>query len=280
MKTQQQAQEIFNVLVDKLRGANGYNLKCVPQYLNPSREGIVSDTPLAYFLENVRENLTEEDVSETFLRQVYASAFHTGPIPKGRNHLAMTSELLANGRPVSSVLHFWIDLDQVARQLNTHLRIRSPYRFEVEYRAMSAKNNFTVEGISYYFHQSSAVNSVKNPGAVGIDLLMGCVVSGMISGYALLLAVLGAASLIALSTTAVYTAAGVGLAAAAASYYFFKARHSGVNTTVTPIEESNAVNIEALFKNHFAANVGMAVDEATILPQDRVEMLEETALRI
>lgn len=280
MKTQQQAQEIFDVLVTQLSVATCWNIHHITHYLHPLHEDIVRDTPLDHFVKNTRENLTEEDVSEAFLRQVYANAFYTDPIPKGRNHLAMTCELVVNGRPASSVLRFWIDLDKVAHQLNTHLRINPLYSFEVKYRATSSSSSCAYNTTSYYYKESSAVNSVENPSSVGTSFLIGCIVSGMISGYALLLAVLGAISLIALSTPVVYTAAGIGLVAAAASYYFFKAQNNGVNTTVTTVEEPNAVNIEDLFKNHFAATVGIGVDETTILPQDHVEIIEETALRI
>ena len=63
--------------------------------------------------------------------------------------------------------------------------------------------------------------------------------------------------------------------AGVASYCFFKAR-SGVNTTVTPIEKSRSENIEDIFRNHFAATIDM-----TILPQDRVEIIDDKqALRV
>jgi hypothetical protein len=102
-----------------------------------------------------------------------------------------------------------------------------------------------------------------------------------VSVYALLINVLAVASIITLSTAGIFTAVGVGvgvgvgLAVGVASYYFFKAR-SGANTTVTPIEESSSENIEDIFRNHFAATIGM-----TILPQDRVEIIDdEQALRV
>ena len=138
MKTQRQAQEIFNVLVTELEGANDWNLVYVTRNLNNWGADFTIDTPLRCFLKSIREKLTEEDVSEEFLRRVYAKAFHTGPIPKNRNHIGMTCDLQVKSGPKSPVLSFWVDLDKVAAQLNTHLRINPPYRFEVKYHATSS----------------------------------------------------------------------------------------------------------------------------------------------
>lgn len=210
------------------------------------------------------------------MRQVYAEAFHTGPIPTGRNHIAYTCGLQVNSRPTSPDLSFWIDLDKVATQLNTHLQINPPYRFEVKYEVKSLRDRSTINEINWTESTRSAVNSVQNPSSMNAYFLIGCIMSGTVSASTLLIAALAVASIITtLSTAGILTAVGVGLVAGVASYCFFKAR-SGVNTTVAPIEESASENIEDIFRNHFAAAIGM-----TILPQDRVEIIDdEQALRV
>ena len=275
MKTQQQAQEIFNVLVTNLEYANDWNLCYVTKNLNNLRADFTIDTPLEHFLKSAREKLTEEDVSEEFLRRVYAEAFHTGPIPKNRNHIGMTCDLKVNSGPTSPVLSFWVDLDKVAEQLNTYLRINPPYRFEVKHYASKEYSS----GASLYKNTSSAVNSLQNPLYINFNFLLGCIVSGVVSVSALLIAALAVASIITLSTAGIFTAVGVGLVAGVASYCFFKARsgvNTGVNTTVAPIEESSPENIEDIFRNHFAATIG-----TTILSQDPVVTIgDEQALTI
>ena len=187
----------------------------------------------------------------------------------------MTCYLQVNSGPTSPVLSFWVDLDKVAAQLNTHLRINPPYRFEVKYHAESGYSSCA----NLIKNTSSAVNSVQNPSSIRTNFLLGCIVSGVVSVYALLIATLAVASIITLSTAGIFTAIGVGLVAGVASYCFFKAKSfkakSGVNTTVAPIEESSSENIEDIFRNHFAATIGM-----TILPRDREIINDEQALRV
>ncbi len=274
MKTQQQAQEIFNVLLTELECANGWNLFYVTRNLNNWRADFTIDTPLEHFLKSAKEKLTEEDVSEEFLSRVYAEAFHTGPTPKKRNHIGMTCDLQVNSGQTSPVLSFWVDLDKVAAQLNTYLRINPPYRFEVKYHATSSRNERgSAGGANLIENTSSAVNSVQNPSSINTNFLLGCIVSGVVSVYALLIPALAVASIITLSTAGIFT--GVGSVAGVASYCFFKAR-SGANRTLAPIEEPSSENIEDIFRNHFAATIGM-----TILPRDRVEIIDdEQALRV
>ena len=275
MKTQQQAQEIFNVLVTNLEYANDWNLCYVTKNLNNLRTDLTTiDTPLEHFLKSARKKL---DVSEDFLSRVYAEAFHTGPIPKNRNHIGMTCDLKVNSGPTSPVLSFWVDLDKVADQLNTYLRINPPYRFEVKYHAT---NVYSGDGNTS--NTSSAVNSLQNPLYINFNFLLGCIVSGVVSVSALLIAALAVASIITLSTAGIFTAVGVGLVAGVASYCFFKARsgvNTGVHTTIAPteeIEESSPENIEDIFRNHFAATIG-----TTILSQDPVVTIgDEQALTI
>ena len=254
----------------ELECANGWNLFYVTRNLNNCRAYFTIDAPLKHFLKSAREKLTEEDVSEQFLSRVYAEAFHTGPIPKNRNHIGMTCDLQVNSGLTSPVLSFWVDLDKVAAQLNTHLRINPPYRFEVKYHATSSRSGSgSSGGANFIINTSSAVNSVQNPLSINTNFLLGCIVSGVVSAYALLIAALAVASIITLSTAGIFTAVGVGLVAGVASYCFFKAR-SGANTTVAPIEESRSENIEDIFSNHFAATIDM-----TILAQDRVEIIDD-----
>ncbi|MFY7697978.1 MAG: hypothetical protein ACOVQX_04050 [Legionella sp.] len=274
MKTQEQAQEIFNVLVTALQNANDWNLYYVSRKLHASS---TIDTPLEHFLKSAREKLTEDDVSESFLRDVYHEAFHTGHIPKNRNHIIMAAGLQVNSGPKSLDLIFWIDLDKVAAQLNTHLQINPPYRFKVKCLGSSLQMMSRCSYNDYLIaHTSSQLNSV--PLSMNSYFLIGCIVSGGMSVYALLIATLAVASIVTLSTAGILTAAGVGLVAGGASYSsycLFKAS-SAAYTTVEPIEESLHVNIEDIFSKHFAATI-----DRTISPQDRVELIDDKqALRI
>jgi len=267
MKTQQQAQEIFDVLVQALiEDTNGYNKRYVTR--NLTRVTATLPTPLEHFLQLLEEKMVLENFDRKFFSQVYANIFHTGPIPKNRNHIAMTCQIQVNREPISSVLDFWVDLDSAATQLNTHYNINPPYCFKVKNRARRLKDATGIDESWVGYNESCIVNSVHNPSTT--DFFIGCLGSGMISGYALLLAALAVASLITLSTPVIVTAIGVGLLAGAACYSFFKAMDDK-NTNKIPMEP-NPENIVDIFQEHFAASLG--VPEG-IRPHDRVEVIDE-----
>jgi hypothetical protein len=242
MTTQQQAQKIFNILVTELEYANDYNIFYVTRNLmGLSEEQLsITDNPQTQFLKSVKKNLTEGDVSDDFLRQVYAEAFRNGSIPKKRNHISMTCELEVGSISTPAFLSFWVDLDKVAAQLNGHLKINPPYRFElVKYDVH--KTAFSNENL--VAKTSSAVNSVQNTSSIiTTNFLLGYI-SCVVSFYALLIAALAVASIISLSTAGIFTAVGVGLVAGGASYCFFKAI-PGVTTTVAAIAELEHEKIE------------------------------------
>jgi hypothetical protein len=265
LKTQQQAQDIFNILVIKLQGAHDWNLLYISKNVRNWRKGVTIDTPLEHFLKSTK-NLAKEEVSEEFLSRVYAEAFHTGSAPKNRNHIAMTCGLEVHSNPKSPVLSVWVDLDKVATQLNTYLRINPPYRFEVRAKSSGCAGGTSCNGKKMDWHIETTVNSAQNPSSININFLLNCIIS-VVSVYVLLIAALAVASIITLSTAGIFTA--VGLMAGGASYCFFKAR-ADVNTTEAPIEEPHPEKIEDIFRNHFAATIG-----ESFLPQERVEILDD-----
>jgi hypothetical protein len=129
-----------------------------------------------------------------------------------------------------STIRYYVTV-KVAAQLNTHLRINPPCRFEVKYHATSGSGHYSYGGANFIKNTSSSVNSVKTPSSINTNFLFGCIMSGFVSVYALLITALAVASIITLSTPGIFTA--VGVVAGVASYCFFKAR-SGANTTVAP----------------------------------------------
>jgi len=260
MKTQQPAQEIFDVLVNELCLVKVWYMYFVDLKLDPSTTDYTINSALTYFSEKVKDTLNTKNInaelSDVFLATVYFTAFRTGNIPENRNHILM-NYLLSVRSQKFSVLTFWVDLDQIAYQLNNQLKITPPCRFEITHLAeidfkhpMTLANGATLE-------TRSEVNSLKNPSNIDTNFLIGCIVSGVVSVFALLIAALAVASIITLSTAGIFTAVSVGLVAGVASYCFFKAR-SGVNTTVAPIEETrklvSSIDIETIFREHFDHN--------------------------
>ena len=264
MKTQQPAQEIFDVLVNELCLVKVWYMYFVGLKLDPSTTDYTINSALTYFSEKVKDTLNTKNINAElnaelnadFLATVYSTAFRTGNIPENRNHILMNYHLSVRSQKFS-VLTFWVDLDQIAYQLNNQLKITPPCRFEITHLAeidfkhpMTLANDATLE-------IRSEVNSLKNPSNIDTNFLIGCIVSGVVSVFALLIAALAVASIITLSTAGIFTAVSVGLVAGVASYCFFKAR-SGVNTTVAPIEETRKLvsskDIETIFREHFDHN--------------------------
>jgi hypothetical protein len=264
MKTQQPAQEIFDVLVNELCLVKVWYMYFVDLKLYPSTTDYTINSALTYFSEKVKDTLNTKNInaelnaelSDVFLATVYFTAFRTGKIPENRNHILM-NYLLSVRSQKFPVLTFWVDLDQIAYQLNNQLKITPPCRFEITHLAeidfkhpMTLANDATLE-------IRSEVNSLKNTSNIDTNFLIGCIVSGVVSVFALLIAALAVASIITLSTAGIFTAVSVGLVAGVASYCFFKAR-SGVNTTVAPIEETrklvSSIDIETIFREHFDHN--------------------------
>lgn len=264
MKTQQQAQIIFDNLVTNLESANWYGLRYVTRNIRGCDSNM--QNPLEYFLTSMQEMLVPEDFDRQFLSQVYAAAFHTGDIPNNRNHIAMTCNLTVNSQPTSPLLRFWIDLDKVAVMTNAHFDIKPPCRFNVEYGATNSSGSEA----RLTQQTSSAVNSIYNSSRRNAYFLTGCILSGIISGYALLIAALAIASILTLSTAGICTAVGISVLAGVASYGLFQSRSI---TTSAVCNESNPEDIIDIFQQHFAATIDTA-------PQDRVEVIGKTALGI
>ncbi len=106
-----------------------------------------------------------------------------------------------------------------------------------------------VDNIAVWEKYSEAVNSRDNPSTVHSRFLLGCMLSGAISGYALLVVALAVASIVTLSTAGIGAVAGVGLVAGITSYGLFKAKEAP-NTKTVAIEP-NAERIEDIFQEHF-----------------------------
>jgi hypothetical protein len=272
MKTQQQAQEIFNVLVKELSAANSWNLFYVTRHLKNWRNGFTIDTPREHFLKSVREKLTVDDVSDEFLNQVYAEAFHTGLLPQHRNYMVMTCDLQVNSGPISPVLRFWVDLDKLAAELNAHLQMNPPYRFTVQQRGSSARSGGGATGAADVMkNTSTAFNIVQNSRAMSANFLMRCFASVLVGGLALLVIAFAVVTLSHLGLVGgILTAIGIGLVAGGVSHGFFKASAQDSRIKHTSMDAFSPVNIEEVFKKHFAQTIDRAIPF-----DEHVEIIDE-----
>jgi hypothetical protein len=251
MKTQAQAQKIFDVLISELELAPHHNLLYISKDYVEWNDSSALLTPLEDYLKSIRSKLTDEDFDEEFFKSVYAKAFYTGSIPKDRNHIVITCERQVESNPRSPVLKFWIDLDKVATQLNSHLQINPPYCFKVNYGASKLSSQMG----SLAYKVTSAVNSVYNPSFAHDIFLFGGILTGYLSVMSFLIAALALFALMNLSTAGIVTAVGVGLLAGAACYGFFKAkdadRGKSISTTAVASIEPKPASIESIFEEHF-----------------------------
>jgi hypothetical protein len=266
---QQLAQKIFDVLVTELKSIIKSSFF---EYANKKLQTDSTDykinSLLPDFSKAVRNSLDIEDITDAFLAQVYEAAFHTGKIPKNRNHINMNFVYKSMSQQTSE-LNLWIDMDQIAANLNNYLKIDPHYRFEITHHAQPedktygfydtlsiiltwdplARNESLIDdNTTNVMYSRFEVNSLKNPSYIDTYFLLGCIWSAIVSVYALLIAALAVASIISLSTAGIFTAVGVGLVAGGASYCFFKAI-PGVTTTVAAIAELEHEKIEDIFLN-------------------------------
>lgn len=273
MKTQQQAQAIYDKLIDELQSSNDYVLIYAIRNISGCRSD--RQSPLEHFLTSMQTKLASADFDKEFLSQVYAEAFHTGDIPRNRNHIAMTFDLTLDSQPTSPLLKLWIDLDTVATLTNNHFHIKPPYRFyrEYDFDGSTCYSGFS-DLVPLTIQKSRAVNSVYCKASKrNLYLYIGCICCGFVSGYALLIAALAVTSIITLSSAGIYTALGISALAGLASYGLFRSRYI---KTATVFNKPNSENIIDIFQQHFESTF-KPLDTA-ISPQDRFEIIDEPTL--
>jgi hypothetical protein len=279
MKTQAETQAIYNVLIRELQNTCTHCFYDIGiSSLSRSQE-----TALENFYSSVQANPLTQALDPTFLEHIYQQAFHTGNIPKNRNHIAMqftlTIGLNGNGtgrlESNSPTLNIWIDLDKVAELLNAHYNINPPYPFKMQHgtskRETSRKSCFDQPFISYHKHVTySAVNScyegdIRHP--LSYCFIIGCIVSAIISLAALLIMTLAVTSMITLSATSIYTAAGIGVLAGLASYGLFKSQYKPFNTSTKPVPATEPEDLETIFKTYFKSTVDTEEDLKNQMPE-------------
>ncbi|MDF1645724.1 MAG: hypothetical protein P1U61_01910 [Legionellaceae bacterium] len=258
-KTQQEMQVIFDILVTALIGANDHNRSYIFYHEMAGNRNY--PTPLTQFLDALKKAMKPEDFDETFLSELYHEVFYTGSIPSYRNHILMNSQMALDSSDTeqptfigwnlsdTEQLTFWVDLDKAATLLNAHMGITPPYSFTLEYGVGRSRSEIGVDSLDVKETSSELVNSRNDPIGVNNYFILGCVVSAVISVFALLVVALAAAAMIALSTMQIEIAAGVGLGAGLLSYGFFK-RTGPAYTKTVPIEP-NPERIETMFQEHF-----------------------------
>ncbi len=259
------AQDIYTILISELKMTTSHWVSHVMFTMNGSDH--VMQTPLECLISGVEDKVQFElkDLERTFLTRVFAEVFHTGDIPKNRNHIAMSCDLTMRNRPTSSFLKFWIDLDKLAELTNQYFEINPNYRFTVGY----GSSNQQTRADGWMVNASYCVNSVYNFNEINTNFLIGCITAGAISGHALVLAALAVTSLVSLSTLGIFTAVGVGVVAGIASYGFFKSQYKNLTTNGVPVE-SAPENIVEIFEQHFG----------DILSKNSFEVINEQPLSI
>ena len=172
---QQQAQKIFDVLVEKLKSIVTSSFQLLAEVYEPAcRDNLVTDLKSisnhsffqsankklqtdstdykinslqSVFSKAVRNSLDIEGIegiegiTDEFLAQVYEAAFHTVNIPKNRNHINMTFVYKSMSQQTSE-LNLWIDMDKIAANLNNHFKIDPHYRFEITHHAQPERKTY------------------------------------------------------------------------------------------------------------------------------------------
>jgi hypothetical protein len=246
MPTQKEVQHLFNQLVTSLKTAAYDHLKYTVHDVSKHHRR----PPLDQFLALT----TNPSVTEAFLRQIYAHAFHTGRIPRGRNHIAIQCGLQVN-TGTTSTLKLWLDLDKVATLLNSEFG--SSYYFTLNPKSGQIQETiYHSSGDRVNLKISHAINShhhfIMNAHFLGY-------LSAAVSGCALLIVSLALVSLMSISTAGLCTimglslGLGLSLASGITSYCFFnKTDHNRINTQVANLNEATPDSIETVFKKHFA----------------------------
>ncbi len=245
--SKKEAKLIFESLVDALVKVSGNSLSCIEA---EHIWGVKSTrTPLQKYFDALKQVLPPKAFDENFLRRVYYSVFHTTPIPEKRNHILVQQQWKMSARDHSKAVkvNFWIDLDQLASLLNNHWKASPAYTFELECkRTTEQRVNRSEKGFHVTCHKGSRVCSSYSSTPTSTFLFWGCMASGMVSGSALLIVILAAASFFTMSTIGISAAVGVSFAAGLTSYSLFRA--SQMPRTKNVIVEYNPEHIDDILQ--------------------------------
>jgi len=245
---QQQAQKIFNILIEALKDANDCNI----DYVCKGITRIEHKDPIADYLSSVRDKLTDNGFNENnddFLTKVYNNAFYTGKIPKNRNHIRITTALTVENNYTSNILIYWIDLDKVAQLTKKHLSPDSSYRFEFK---GGAENGWDVDAYSrdgicspsVRRDISSVVNSYYTPN----DTYSNFLILRILAGTVLLIA-----SFALISGVPLIFPLGVMVLAAAVIFYGLLYCDAPLYTKPIPSDSQalNSIDLVKTFEEHF-----------------------------
>lgn len=256
MKTKVELQQLFDSIVSNLEGALFHNLVYAFRDFIRWDKPNFPPSPLTSFLEELNKSAAK-NYDELFFTHIYKHAFYIGPIPKNRNHIALSCNAVVseegdkhNIHFNTIELHFWIDLDKLAAELNAHYKIKPPYQFKFQYREIKSEGNID----RVYFNKRIAVNSFQYKNTLFLISLG--VHASVLSALASAILILALFSFITINIaeTAVIATLGI-LAAATACYCFFNIPKKTPTHAVTVPKnfqkEPKPICIEEIFKTHF-----------------------------
>ena len=252
-------QNLFEVLIDNLLNAGRCNTYFCYNFPNSN---VVQ--PIDGFLKSVKDDLSNQNLDEKFigfLRGIYQRSFHTGEMNKGRNNLEMNFNIRMGNEKTRNTLILWVDLDNVAAELNNYLNNDPPRRFKIPKPLISSTESTNENGIWLNYAQCNLVIPMQS--SLFLNFIVG------VSLYVALIAVLAVASIIALSTAGILTAAG--LVAGVVSYGLFKSRTDNY-TRVADLVEYPSKTIEDIFRDHLSLNNRHAIAQS-----ERIEVINDHA---
>lgn len=270
MVSKLQSQELFNVLSKSLENAFFQSLR--NQYYIDLQQPQLIKTPLDVFLNEVEQGVPGLNCDKNFLKDIYSRAFMVLPIPKKINHIAFTGKIsgLRDDVENNTEITLWIDLDKLSAHVNTYLQMDSiPHAISNQAHQGESSQS---RGANYTnLSRRVIVNQQHNPDTPFILSLL----TGLVSGYSLLIAALAVANVGSLSVVSISAVVVIGIIAGAASYYFFQNRNGGYTNpgaTLSPESESTLDELfDRTFQVHHQKNPATRTDKNTLAISDELK---------
>lgn len=257
MTTEKRAQEIFNLVTIALenvvtRCQSQEELKLWPTN-GKNIPTLEMGSPCEKFLSQIKQKLNEEEFDETLFTKLYKESFQIGLPQRGINYKTYQASLTVTNEEVTrtSTLKLWTDLDRLTATLNDLLGCSAHQQYTVKY---SSNTDESIHRFKRTIESSvqSAINGVNDPGQRFKNHFLISLVSGMASGYALLIASLALASVLSLGSVAVGTLLVTGVVAGVTSYGFFTTKNSFKTNPKQAATYPDHKPIEDVFSEHFA----------------------------
>ena len=258
MATKLQSQQLFDALNKALEKAFDQCLR--------NQEAIdlqfpqLKKTPLGAFLNEVKEFASGLNYDKNFLKNIYYNAFMIGPIPTNANHIAFTGKISSFKDDVTNEteINLWVDLDKLSRDVNAHLQMDNiPHRVRnrAKRHASSLSSSSLEKGrTSTGCSVKAAVNSQQNPSKHYSNHFILSLLTGIVSGYSLIIAALAVANVVSLGTVAISALVVTGIVAGAASYYFFQRRNGGFTNPEATLSSESENTLDELFEQTFQSH--------------------------